>query len=1637
MIRKITANVLKLICIAIICIFVVNTSYAACSCSLNLTATDKEINIETAEGITLNLPNDVASATFNKAADCDEHKDQAVNIEYNYEILSQNDCTATILDNNLNVEVADGKGSCEFRLKVIANAGGKTEEKEITIRLVKSAAGAPEITEAYYDASTSEVVVTIDPKGNKNTTIKIGGITDKNVQFEKKWFKYQKKTFKIRVDDTTVPNPVTGVSIERELPLPANKQEAKALLSWIDRGDQDDIRQVYCVSESKTSNSLDVNIKSDTLLKRITFYKVDDSGTKIAYTIPSFNNSTEGNSVKIPLNINLRWNTVIVVEASDKAGNNSQTAILETTQVNKVIYDYEIVDDYTSANEGETLDIDVIINDTHDPLYSRPLLKSTDFETGLGKAVILNPGSNNTSMPNEYISFVTDDGGGATQVRIKYTYEKVREDIPPASGYIIITVGARNQEPVAVDDPVTVTGKWGLTMQDMGNNYEIRIPVTKILANDTDREDKPTASSPVNGIRIASISHEILGDVILDNPNGTADQQTIILKPSKSVSGQVSFRYKIVDSGGLQCLNTATVNIEIERPKKAPEAEEVVTFVEVEADPNGKLFTKKITQNIQLKVKDDSNAGFSLYNPSGYAIHVNGSPATSAHKISLSEGRTTDDVGRSTPYIKLEIGQGSTLKEHDVISFNYTIAFEGATSQNLVKATITTDGEPNEGYLYVHRRPLAMFTPKAQVIGNRVVSCIIQDEGEVKHEASYDLDHQVTHSEDSSIRPSYSLSGIRAWEWGVRYLDGSWTTKVFDAYGKSGDVASPGGTVNYNGAIQARAAGLSWVQAQLNSMIGSSGSTRTIEISLRVRDVDATISDADLKAGTGGIGVWSEPKMMIITSLEMKPVANFRTDKSYYLVPKTYTKGVPDKALIKLTDMSYDPNGDEILEWHWELKNNDGETTLLTIDKTRGIPDIRNVQTQISDKIYDIVQSPSYNPTSPNYTITLKVVEDTSARLESDVYSYTFVVYKDNEPPKIDTTPGTGTGPEAGLGINGTLLYEDDKGKDGYIGDNYGKTVGDSNHVKGKNVTTADQQKGTPKWKTMFTVKDDGPLNRLESSWLFEGQSVPTRKDWSDTNKVVTTKSYTGVSPAYDASTGVKPPFNGTVSSVGMLPGGAYKISIAIKDNPSSGNPNIYPPDSSKTVYLSTAGEPPEAPPYHLFIVPSLEMYTTVECNGWMLVLMDDNSMSSSEDAARYDWIRVEDGKTREELGIPLEDIVPTIGDTLTIKTVTNKYVSDLYCYNDLNKNEKYDAGDELIKMEKVDQNLDTTINWIGSYLIEDADSDEPNSETAAKFDLTTLLFRMHGSTMWGSETQDKVTREKDNPVPVIILPVKLYDFRITEVTDPNISSEVNAYIGKLQQAGDKLEMGKGNRTTDGVLVGHLALESKDYTDSNYLDMRKGYSFYFKVSSKGMKKDGDLVRITPKFYAVNEDSSGNLSITNELIGYVPGKNGKYTPYTTEEAYKDDYINELYSLYYEGAKEHSLNNHSSILIRTDLREENGKTEQIWYGRYGVPADAKFFKVGTTSNEITSMNEWKGKVLIAFQFEAIKDGKCRYNYVEKGQWEKERNFIVDNEKILWKNKETEWFNSKHWYGTIITIDTSKNINDDYISNPVWRD
>ena len=470
MIRKITANVLKLICIAIICIFVVNTSYAACSCSLNLTATDKEINIETAEGITLNLPNDVASATFNKAADCDEHKDQAVNIEYNYEILSQNDCTATILDNNLNVEVADGKGSCEFRLKVIANAGGKTEEKEITIRLVKSAAGAPEITEAYYDASTSEVVVTIDPKGNKNTTIKIDGITDKNVQFEKKWFKYQKKTFKIRVDDTTVPNPVTGVSIERELPLPANKQEAKALLSWIDRGDQDDIRQVYCVSESKTSNSLDVNIKSDTLLKRITFYKVDDSGTKIAYTIPSFNNSTEGNSVKIPLNINLRWNTVIVVEASDKAGNNSQTAILETTQVNKVIYDYEIVDDYTSANEGETLDIDVIINDTHDPLYSRPLLKSADFETGLGKAVILNPGSNNTSMPNEYIRFVTDDGGGATQVRVKYTYEKVREDIPPASGYIIITVGARNQEPVAVDDPVTVTGKWGLTMQDMGNN---------------------------------------------------------------------------------------------------------------------------------------------------------------------------------------------------------------------------------------------------------------------------------------------------------------------------------------------------------------------------------------------------------------------------------------------------------------------------------------------------------------------------------------------------------------------------------------------------------------------------------------------------------------------------------------------------------------------------------------------------------------------------------------------------------------------------------------------------------------------------------------------------------------------------------------------------------------------------------------------------------------------------------------------------------------------------------------------------------------------------------------------------------------------------------------------------------------
>ena len=293
-----------------------------------------------------------------------------------------------------------------------------------------------------------------------------------------------------------------------------------------------------------------------------------------------------------------------------------------------------------------------------------------------------------------------------------------------------------------------------------------------------------------------------------------------------------------------------------------------------------------------------------------------------------------------------------------------------------------------------------------------------------------------------------------------------------------------------------------------------------------------------------------------------------------------------------------------------------------------------------------------------------------------------------------------------------------------------------------------------------------------------------------------------------------------------------------------------------------------------------------------------------------------------------------------------------------------------------------------------------------------------------------------------MVLPVKLYDFRVTSATDPAISNILRDYIQTLKSSGELLDNGK---STDGVLVKHLAVDRNSKPSSYTADMSgmsKGYSFYFKLSSKGLTKDGDQVRIYPRIFKAITDANGNVtSIGEELAGYVPDETGKYKIYTHDLGDGSiDKIDDMYELKYSGDENGiSLNTHRELIIPSELRVEEG-SEQTWSGRYGVPTDARFFELDEVEagQQISTSIEWRGDILITFEIQAWKNGTSRYNYVERKQWQKERTENgTDPLKTVYIQQETEWLNSKDYLGSVIIYDTSKSVRDDYISNPVWRE
>ena len=1483
---------------------------AECGCIVNYELGDVETSVKSnfLGRATIKLPQN--SKLDYDSSSCDKHSGviDTPTIEYKLETNGDTGISYSVGTNSITLNSV--KSNQVVTVVCIVKFGDHYIEKkyDVSVTSLFSPATAPEIVRAEYVLDTSSgindeyVEVEVAPHNNSSAKLYFDGM-EHNIIFDTNfWGNYVNKTIKIPYQDLVDPSAVSSVSLKR-----ATDGSKSIIVSWKSGFDANNTKVMYVTAAGGTSGNTYLDIKSDKTTKEIILTNKSSDGTTES---KSFYTDADS-EYSIPFS-EFKWGSNLAIQVEDGVGNHS--GIITKDVANNIIYSTTVVNDTLEIEEASIGVTDPKVNDTHDPWFPKPELKEVTLTAGTGK-VMLTELTNIGDVPPEWeglvVQYASEDGTYAPAT-VQYTYEQVRDDIPAAQGLIDVTIKKRNQEPLAVDDPVSATESVNAKAE-----IEFTIPKELLLKNDTDRE------SPWQDLQITDVRNCSAGTAKIVNGD-------VVIDPISGFYGLLTFEYRISD-GDLKSNNWAKVTVKVNKVDNPPTAHDGEYYMQ-------------LTEEKLVMTPNVTNPG-NGWEFKGLPLIKKGDEVIGTSKAALSiQYKEDPNLTFKVPYLVLTIKDDTYFKDGDVLKITYTAKNVYGETSAVLTVNMTTGDDPldMEGYLYVHRRPLALFAPTVHLDPTKTYLTDIELTS--KHEMSYDLDHQLSHDHNNSEAtkiPSYSLKGIRTWEWAVKTLDGEWTVKQFDA------------SQYDNSSTKAREAGLAWIEAETNKVIANNYQ-KPVMVGLRVRDID----------GPDTIGAWSEQRTILLSAVQMPPVALFTLDKSTYTVPSD------TEFTMDINDLSYDSNGDRIKTWTWTLTAPNGnklinEQNYNKFDKT-------TFSKTVADAIKKYVNKGTYNPEKPIFKLSLVVTEDTPQALKSDMYSVSFEVYKYNKPPEITDKPGADTST-----IESSTLYQIDDGLDGTVGDNWG-TAGNTTH------------KGKINFPGLFTIKDDQPLEQLVLNYLFEGEKVTKRSEYNeDAISNYFTKSY--LNKKYKP---FQSPFTGTVTAEGFKPG-AYKLSVTVKDHPTG---NGYPSNSDQTSYWMTYAT---RAPFHFYVVPKLDLFMHNKVNGWI-----DQS------------IRESDGKTYTEVGLELSDIAPTIGDTIELYGDTNQFVTSLWGYNDINDNNKFDVGiDHKFIFTKTSSNLDGTKTWESSYTIEDIE-DAPEGS-----DFTVLNLRIVGETNWGSETGE-TTRTKQIKMDMQVIPVKLYDFRVTEVTDPDISGEFKDYVGTL--SGLRLSNGS---VMDGIPVGHLAVDNN--TTSSLL--RKGYSFYYKVSSKGLKKDTDEVRIFPRFYAVNTDEEGNItSIGEELYGYVPNprRGGLYEIYTDHAS---DDINEVYELFYEGSKIHSLYTHEEVRIPTSLRTMQG-SEQTWSGRYGIPAEAKFFRSGSTT---TSANEYLGDILVTFDIKAYKNGKPRYDYVERGQWLKERKAVPNSMKELYAEKEAEWKANNIYLGTVIVYNGQSSIKDNYISNPVWRE
>ena len=739
------------------------------------------------------------------------------------------------------------------------------------------------------------------------------------------------------------------------------------------------------------------------------------------------------------------------------------------------------------------------------------------------------------------------------------------------------------------------------------------------------------------------------------------------------------------------------------------------------------------------------------------------------------------------------------------------------------------------------------------------------------------------------------------------------------------------GDATFDSATDAEA----WINSQLKNL-REQGMTNIL-VQYRVRDIDGPAEVETLNITHKTAAGWKSESDTTVRNQGAwsLPSVHWITNAAQPPVARFDTNntvfGLGENVTV--TDRSYSPNGDNIIKWEWTIERSTGTKTTVSYEIGSNVTSVSQMETLFSNYLTKWIDGQPIGTKSADnsYKVTLVVTDNKPQRLTSDPYSVTVKITPENTAPTVDPPKG-----------NSSLFSNDNPTV--YEYDGYDANQTNPYYTYNGRI----QKRGTETLDWSLAVDDPDNYDKYGTGNDSNSYKIQFATDrFLKSSRTGVAEGATGVEhKTYDVRTVTKEQAANSVyvapyssAQAGNIAWGAYRITASVTDVPNNDS-------TPKTTELVTNAD---KKPLHLYVIPKLSLSTP-----------------------HFTFDGVQDNQGQ----------LPT-GESVTITCTTNdRSTGARILYKD---GDGYSFRQEMTLVKTIGE----TSYWTAEFVIPD------NLEAEDLVNGEYYYYKVETYTNYGAQNGEE-TRSKvvDGASPIHILPIKLYDFTITDITDPSVVFGDVATVKDL--AYDR------NNSENGAL------------------MKVGYAFNFELYSKGMKDSDDYVRVRPTFYGYN---SGTGRYDMQLDMYYLNGAGEYVLATTSPdsaaASGDDYV--LKTREFLGKDIGSLR---ELKLTTSFRTKVDRNTQKWTARYGVPGTAVFVTKGSA---LAENSLYLGDVMIRFDIEAMKHGVAKYNYIGKGQWRLER--TGGSGTILNTGK------AKYVDGDVLVMDGQNSAVKDFETRPVW--